>query len=166
MKIAVNLPEHWRAIGECVGHQRQGDSEAAGRSNAHRSRGGVADHIQGAMAEIAFAYSINAFPSGLGLSIEDDDDVNGVQVRGRREHWHDLYLWRRDDPQCRYVLVTGTWPQYIVHGWIWGHEAKTSEYWVKAYSQGGFPRISSYIIPQSELHDMKELCDVRLLSTA
>lgn len=155
--IEVTLTELECNIARFVSQQRQDGADAAGRRNAHGATGGVNLHDQGAAAEIAYAKAMNVFPTGIGLTFEEDDDVGGVQVRGRTEHWHELYLWLDDDPDVPWVLVTGTMPTFRIQGWTFGSWAMTKEYFAPAFSKGNFPREDSYIVPTVQLRPINDL---------
>ena len=54
--------------------------------------------------------------------IPDIEDF--IDVKGRREGWHDLMVDDRDPPQWAYVLVRcHEHPRYEIVGWCWGEEA-------------------------------------------
>jgi hypothetical protein len=138
-------------FGEAMGRLHHRRRELAGDKNAHGSKGGVDDHILGCLGELAYAKATCQYPSGLFLEMADDDDVSGTQVRTRRKHAYDLYLWKKDDPTCTFALVTGVGPEFIYHGEIAGSEAMTPLYWVEAGSMGAFPRVSCYVIQKVNL---------------
>jgi len=57
---------------------------------------------------------------------------------------------RNNDPgDRRYILVTGTPPDLVIRGWIWGHEAKQKRF---SRNPGGYRK--SWFVPQAELHPL------------
>jgi hypothetical protein len=134
-----------------VGHWRQQSRELSGNKNAHGSKGGLEDHILGASGELAFAKITNRYPSGLFLPMEEDDDVNGIQVRTRRGRSYELYIWLNElDEQTEYALIH-YWGnnEYCYKGSILGERAK--DFYAAAWSKGNFPRESCYVVPLHEL---------------
>jgi hypothetical protein len=135
---------------ESIGTWRQMQRDRAGHANAHGSVGGADDHVLGALGELAYAKGTQAYPSGLFLPMSEDDDVGGVQVRTRRRHSYDLYLWENDDDLATFALVTTEDGIYFrIHGAIQGKDAMIPKWWREAGNP--FPRVSCYVIPQSEL---------------
>jgi len=149
--VSVTLNDEEMAFAAAVGVLRQRRRERAGHRNAHDSTGGVGDHILGARGELVYAKAADRYPSGLFLDIDQDDDVGGMQVRTRREHWHDLYVWNEDSLDANYALVTGVGPQFVYHGWATGREAKQQKFWREASKVGGFPRVSCFVVPREQL---------------
>lgn len=148
LPVTLNLFE--MRFAQVVGEMRQSRRERAGDKNAHGSKGGVEDHILGAQGELAFAKVLKRYPSGLFLSMQQDDDVGGIQIRTRRSHYMDLYLWKRDDKEQYYALMTGTGPKFVFQGFIYGAEGAVAEYWREG-REGGFPRTSCWVIPAANL---------------
>jgi len=138
-------------MARAIGNARQDRRDAAGNRNAkgNTSRG-AADHIVGVMGELAFAKVANRYPSGLFLDKDEDDDVGGIQVRTRRKHYMDLYLWKTDPTDAFYALMTGEGPRFNFQGFIHGSKAAVPEYWTKG-KVGGFPRVDCFVIPHSAL---------------
>jgi len=52
-----------------------------------------------------------------------------------------------------FVLVTGKCPEYLIHGWMYGKEAKKKE-WLADY--GGY-NAPAYFVPGESLKDMAAL---------
>jgi len=132
-----------------MGEARQERRMKEGRRNRMGSAGGAEDHIQGVMGEMAFAKLANKYPSGLFLDMDEDDDVGGIQVRTRREHYMDLYLWESDPEDAWFALLTGKGPEFQFHGVVYGSLAKVKSNWTKARLP--FPRVDCYIVPRSQL---------------
>lgn len=58
------------------------------------------------------------------------DILPDIQVRTRSKHWYDLPVRKDDNPEERFVLVTGTPPELWIWGWCYGREARRPELWV------------------------------------
>lgn len=70
-----------------------------------------------------------------------------IQVRCSSKPWGDLIFRDTDSPEHRFVLVTGTGPEFEIRGWIWGRDAIREE-WRKDPANRGQP---CYCVPQSHL---------------
>ena len=51
------------------------------------------------------------------------------------------------NPKHRYILVTGTMPNFILRGWAYGYEAQLDEWWR--------PEAQAYFFPQDRLHELR-----------
>jgi hypothetical protein len=163
VKVVLNPFEMRMARG--LGNLRQERRAASGAKNAHGSTGGVEDHILGVMGEMAFAKVTNRYPSGLFLDMGEDNDVGGIQVRTRRKHDMELYLWKKDRADAWWVLMTGAGPEFVFRGAIHGAEAATERFWTP--KKRPFPRVSCWVIPQGSLMKPGEfLAELALLAEA
>jgi hypothetical protein len=149
VKVALTSLEYDLCV--FVASQRQSAAERAGRRDAH---GLTADSLQahhlGCLYECACAKGMNRYWSGAGRDFLADDDVGRIQVRGT-EH-HDGRLIVRPDEgnlDVPWVLVTGSFPLYVIRGWVWGRETRV-ERWLDA--PAGRPL--AYFVPQQALHPM------------
>jgi hypothetical protein len=77
--------------------------------------------------------------------------VGNVQVRSTSGHRNCLILHKTDPDDKAFVLVTGTAPNFVLRGWIWGRDGKNEEYWRDPV--GGRP---AYFVPQSALLVMRK----------
>lgn len=144
--IEVRLTRDEMEFAAMVGARRQIASILAGRKDAYGYNGDPWQaHIEGAMGELVMAKARNRFWTGCGQSLRDDTDVGGVQIRTRRNHDYELYLWPNDPEDAYWVLVTGQPPVFRVRGYILGSEAKRPE-WFKSLG-----REPAYFVPTSEL---------------
>jgi len=80
-------------------------------------------NIEGAGAELAGSQltglAWNALRAKLrGLADLGDD----VEVRWTHHDAGGLLFRPDDEPDRRYILVTGALPAYVLHGWLYGHE--------------------------------------------
>lgn len=106
--------------------------------------------IEGACAEAAVAKALNRYWSpAVGPVDRQSGDVGRLQVRGTKDHGNRLILHPDDADDVGYVLVTGTAPDYVLRGWIWGREGKDERYWCDP----GTSR-PAYFVPQERLRSM------------
>lgn len=108
--------------------------------------------IEGFAGEIAFCAALEIFcPFRVGaMSLPD---VGIVEVRTMREHHFDLKVKLGANDETPHALVTGRIPQFRVHGWVYGREAKRKE-WVRDFQDRGQP---AYYVPQRALRPLEEL---------
>lgn len=83
-------------------------------------------HIEGALAEMAFAKLMGLFWSGAHSFRADD--VGSWMVRSTPKDSNRLIIHQRDPDDKKFVLVTGKNGKYVVHGWIRGVDAKKQEW--------------------------------------
>ena len=81
------------------------------------------------------------------------DDVGPILVRTGQKGGRFLIIRPKDKDDKIHVLVTGDKDEYLVHGWIWGRDAKRKE-WL---TDKGLDRPEAYFVPSSELRDMRDL---------
>jgi hypothetical protein len=113
---------------------RMGQNLVVGRADAYGARDGLALHLDGARAELAFARMIGAdldrwaaYTSGALSAIEAD--VAGWQVRSTRHPNGHLIIHPRDDPGARFALVTHNGVIYRAAGWMLAADAHRPEWW-------------------------------------
>lgn len=106
--------------------------------------------IQGACGELALAKYLGVYwhPTVGELGRRD---VAGCEVRTRPRTGDALPI-RKDDPDGRYVLVTGDAPTYTIVGWVWASDGKQEQYW-RDWADGRF----LYYVPQDALEDLSSL---------
>lgn len=110
-------------------------------------------HVIGAIGELAAAKALDIHwshaerPYTWGLHDLGDD----LEVRATRYRSGHLLIRSKDDPDRRYILVSGQAPVVYVVGWIWGREAKTDRWWRELDHR------PAYWIPQEYLRSMESL---------
>jgi len=111
------------------------------------------EDIEGAGAELAVAKYLDRFWTASVNSFDRDvGDVGRLQVRRVRKATHRLIVRQRDLDDHKFILVAGELPKFDVAGWIYGHEAKQTE-----YLDDPNDRESAYFVPRSALRPTKEL---------
>lgn len=152
MSDEVTLTWYEAAMASHVGWMRQLAAVKAGKPDLHGYDGeGWSEHIEGACGEMAVAKMLGIFWDGS-VNTWKAHDLPGLQVRTRSRHDYDLTVRPNDDDEAHWVLVTGRCPEYRIHGWIAGADAKLPA-WSRTY--GGRP--AAYFVPQSELRGMDKL---------
>ena len=109
--------------------------------------------IVGAQGEFAAAKALNVFwAASLAYDKSLPDLFPDWQIRTLANHGYDLIVRDDDIDDHKYVLLTGTGPEFQIHGWIYAKDAKRKE-WFKDRGGRGSP---CYWVPQSELKPIKE----------
>lgn len=72
-------------------------------------------------------------------------DVVGYQVRSTQYDHGGLLLHREDPDDCRFVLVTGQMPSYVIRGQLIARDGKLDRYWNARLPTPAF------LVPQSDL---------------
>jgi hypothetical protein len=151
-KDCITLTWHEAAMASHVGWMRQLAAIKAGKHDCHGYEGeGWSEHIEGACGEMAVAKLLGLFWDGS-VNTWKANDLPGLQIRTRSRHDYDLIVRPGDSEDATWVLVTGRCPEYRVHGWIVGRDARRAE-WLRTY--GGRP--AAYFVPASELRPVGEL---------
>ena len=113
--------------------------------------------IEGAIAELAFARSINAYWDGS-VNTGKAADVAGYQVR-YTHHKNGSLVIRERDPDCdEYVLVIGRHPVYFIHGKIMGGDAKKPEFLRDPHGRNQ----PAWFVPQEKLIEVRQFLEYGL----
>jgi hypothetical protein len=149
--VVLSWPEAMLAIS--VGVRRRVECLRKGIGDKYGFNGDPwQTNIEGACGEMALAKFLGVYWDGSVNNFFGDDLPSGIQVRTRRDHGHGLLVREADNDDRPYVLLTGELPQYRVHGWMMGRDAKQRQ-WLHSY--GG--RTPAYFVPQSALHPIDKL---------
>tara|TARA_R110002126_G_scaffold232283_3_gene376747 strand:+ start:151 stop:603 length:453 start_codon:yes stop_codon:yes gene_type:complete len=105
--------------------------------------------IEGCLTERAVAKHLRLHWGGCGQI--NDVDVDTVEVRSTPYKKGKLIVHKSDADNSKFYLVTGIDGDYVIHGWIWGRDAKNEKYWGEL--QPGRP---SYNVPQNMLNSLHE----------
>ena len=147
----VSLRPHEIDMAAGVGVRRHISALRAGRPNQHgltAADDGWRAHIEGACGELAVAKFAGLFWSGSVDTFRAVPDLgDAIEVRTRSNHNYDLIIRRADDPAKQYVHVTGQVPEFRIHGWITGGDARRDEF-LRTY--GG--REPAWFVPASALN--------------
>jgi hypothetical protein len=151
--INITLAWHEYAMASEIGRLRQLTSVRRGSQDNHGFTGlGWSEHIEGACGEMAVSKFLGVYWDG-GIDTFKSADVGAnIQVRTRSSHNYELIVRPDDYDDDIYVLVTGKCPNYRIRGYIYGNEAKMSE-----YLQNHGNRPSAYFVPHSKLLDINNL---------
>ena len=146
--IVVVLGLHEAFETQIEGVKRRLRHEAAGYADRDGSPSGClrCHEIEAACAERAFARAMNLYwaPSE---GVQKEADVSGWEVR-QTEHAAGKLMVRKPDKDGRpYVLVTGSWPRYVVRGYLLARDAKRDR-WFRSLVDGRDP---CYWVPQNQL---------------
>jgi hypothetical protein len=77
-----------------------------------------------------------------------------IDIKGRAESWHDMPVQADGKPNFAYCLVyPDPHPEYVIHGWAWGHECMIPDYF-EDKARSGRP---CFYVPQEVLHDPETL---------
>lgn len=149
----VKLEWYEYAMASEVGRMMQLSSVRQGLPDAYGYSGaGWSEHIEGACGELVVAKALNIYWAG-GINIFKLPDVdNNIQVRTRSKHFYDLIVRQNDSDDDLFVHVTGTCPNYKIHGYMQGRDAKR-EQWL--FDHGNRP--PAYFVPQEELVPIEDL---------
>jgi len=149
MSISVTLTPLELDLAMHVACQRNRDGIQANADNAKHGNdaGSLELHLRGALGELALAKATNRYWSGAGVGYHDEEDVGHVQVRVT-QHLDGCLIVRPGDGHADqpWVLVTGSYPDYTVVGWIIGRDARQGRF---LRDPNGRP--PAYFVPQSEL---------------
>lgn len=151
----VRLNKYEMMMGALIGAQRQIESLVDGRVGAYGQSGKNQweIHVQGALAEMAFAKFANEFWRGTVNTFSLPDCGKNVQIRWRSEPDYALIIRERDNDDHFYVLVTGSAPEFTIVGYIKGSAGKVNKDWIQTYGN----RPPAYFVPQSALTKKFEL---------
>lgn len=136
-----------------IGTIRHTEALKKGLPDKHGFDGdGLTIHINGACGEMAVAKALGIYWAGSANTFKRERDVGKWEVRTRSKDYYDLIVRADDDNNNVYILVTGDIPNFKIHGYISGKDAK-QEKWIKDY--GGRP--PAYFVPKQFLSNIEQL---------
>lgn len=100
--------------------------------------------IEGAMGECALAKHLGIFWS---KGLPGATDVGPHDVRQTPLAHGKLIVHPTDDDNRRFYLVTGLLGKYLIHGYMYGRQAKQPKYWADPQGTNRF----AYFVPQTDL---------------
>lgn len=152
MATVVTLTAVEYAFAANAGFLRNVGNVAKGRKDAHGYKGeGYDIHVLGAVGEYVVSKALNVHWAGPGRLRADD--VRGLQVRTRSEDHYQLLLHPEDADDDIFVLVTGRFPRFTVHGWCYGREGKLEAFWQDRANNGR----PCYFVPNDVLRPLESL---------
>ena len=127
--LEVRLTSFELFHGACIGVCRR--VEGITKPGKHDQRGpdqydGWQRDVESALAEMALAKHLGEYWT---KGFAGDSDVGGREVRHTASHYNRLMLYKDDNPDSRYYLVTGKYGVYRLQGWILGRDGMKEEYW-------------------------------------
>jgi hypothetical protein len=149
----VSLSYSDRALAARVGQERFDRRRGAGSEHrwARVDEHTAAKEIESIGAEIEAARAIGRDWVDRDSPDHDGDIGPGLQVRHTRYDGGHLILHPEDEDGHVFFLVTGSFPNLTVRGWIRASEGKRGEWWGEL--QRGRP---AFNIPQHRLHRLEE----------
>lgn len=163
VRVRLNFNEMY--LGAMVGVRRRLSSVHAGygeRNGAQRVHEAEAWYFNlvGALGEIAASKAIGAYwPASVKAKKGEPDMPPDWQVRTLASHDYDLIVRDDDADDQRFILVTGNGPEFVVHGWIYGRDAKRPE-WRRDRGGRGAP---CFWVPQNSLRRIAESASERVV---
>jgi hypothetical protein len=125
----ITLSFHEIYMAACIGVARRLASLKRNETNKVQNKDfGWHTDIEAACAELAVAKFLNIHWDGSINSFKKADISNSLQVRHTQLPNGCLILRDRDNPEEKYVLVTGTHPQYKIIGYILGKNGMQNEF--------------------------------------
>lgn len=111
--------------------------------------------IESCCAEIVVSKYLNRYWSGgVFYGARAEFDVDGKQVRHTIYATGKLIIYPEDNPDSKFVLVTGKAPKYIIRGWFYARDAidkgEDHEWWRLPEDKLS----PSWWVPQASLYDM------------
>jgi hypothetical protein len=154
-RIEVTLTKEELYLASMIGSRRRIECMFHGSKAHFETSDEWTGNIEPCCAEIAVSRFLNKYWTGGAFCGPDSkDDVDGKEVRLTKYDSGKLLIYPEDNPDARYVLVTGLAPKYYIRGWILGREAiskgKNHEWWIEPKSK----LRESWWVPQKYLRDI------------
>ena len=152
--IKVRLTENEMRMAASTGVERQLSSLSKGLKDKHGFDGSTPweIHINGSLAEAAAAKGLDIFYRGDVDTFKNADLGGNIQVRHTKMEPPQLIVRPTDSDNDIFVLVTGAAPEYTLHGWMMGKDAKQNK-----WSRGYAGRPPAFFVPLEELNDIHQL---------
>ena len=148
-KIKVSLTEDEVYQAATVGVRRRTQCIFYGGTKPHfKAEMGEWHHnIEPCCAELAVAKYLNKYWTGGGMMFSSaKEDVGDKEVRySAHDNGHLLiYAPPADNPDSKFIFVTGETPVFFIRGWIVGREAEKRGFWKES-------KRPCWWVPQSNL---------------
>ena len=152
--IKTSLEQHEIYIGAVVGVRRHISSINSKRMNeVGNPNFSWAIDIESSCAEMAVAKALGLYWDSSVNTFKEADIKPDIQVRHTEKDNGNLIVRPKDSNHEKYVLVTGKWGKYNIHGWIYGKDAKVDKFLFKGYNN--MP--DAWFVPQNKLNNINEL---------
>lgn len=112
--------------------------------------------VEGALGELAVSKHLNRYHSGMTAHGGTDVGQN-VEVRTRKNHEHQLFIKSTDKDLHFYVLVTGSFGEYILQGFIPSSYVFTRQDW---FHDNNGRTARAFWVPNEELKPISELMEL------
>jgi hypothetical protein len=149
--VIVTLTQNQFLLGALVGLVRQiaaSEKEQVDKFENDGDRWGT--DVEAACAELAAAKGLGIFWPALVDPGRAASDLEGWEIRHTTRPDGCLIVRRYDDPERRYLLITGSRGRYHLAGWLYGHEARCDE-WCR--------EDGAWFVPQQALRPVESLED-------
>lgn len=151
--IQVSLSPQEMYLASIVGVRRRLTSRTE-RNGADRATTAESWYynVVGAQGEMAAAKALGLYWAATINAEKGEADIGpDWQVRTLAGHDYDLIVRKDDRSDQKFVLVTGEGPDFRVHGWMLGEDAKRDE-WFKDRGGRGKP---CWWVPQADLNPIQ-----------
>ena len=151
----IRLEPFEMRMAKFVAHERNNQSHDMGLEAGHglvSASGGVGENVTGALGEMAFAKFKNLYWSGSVGTFKTGGDVGNIQVRSTNLLDRGMIIRADDRENDVFVAVNNCAPVFFIRGWLYGHEAKQTE-WRKNPGGRGF----AWFVPQHALRPIETI---------
>ena len=157
--VRVELDDIEVSVGHMIGTMRQAAVRLSQFSSRATGRDEYADHITGALGEMAVAKGLDLYWDASVNSFKSRPDVSSLEVRTTtyRPPRCSIYVSDRDDGAAKYILVSKiSKTEYDLLGWASGDEIRQrGEY--KSLAAGRAPK---YWLRADQLRDMATMRNI------
>lgn len=151
LQMRIELTSQEIQIASMVGIQRQVEDIEKRKSSfrGETQTGAWQRHIEGALAECAFAKYLNVYWSKRPYPLPD---VYDSEVRSTPYLSGVMAIDPIDKDDRKYYLLTGINGSYTIRGWLYGKDCKRPEWWRKLRQD----RPECFCVPQSALKSLND----------
>ena len=157
--VRVELDDIEVSVGHMIGTMRQAAVRLSHFATSTTGRDKYADHIDGALGEMAVAKGLDLYWDASVNSFKSRPDVSALEVRTTtyRPPRCSIYVSDRDDGAAKYILVSKiSKTEYDLLGWASGDEIRQrGEY--KSMAAGRSPQ---YWLQAGKLNSMSTLQNI------
>jgi hypothetical protein len=141
-----------------IGKLRNDEAKRLGGVNQHGLEDDPGDlfSINGVAGEIIFRKAKQlSVPLTINTFRTKPDFLKDIEIKTLSLHWYGLWVRPNDNPDYRFVLVTGSLPNpcFDVQGWAYGHEVIKNNY----STNFGNGRPNVWLLEQTKLRPFETL---------